>query len=132
MYSTMRFTNVGAPPTRIVMAVNLRAVDERRSTQPIEGANTVHIASDAAEVRFVVPLAGTIDTAEDLEIDLIHDSGRVDTRERWKVSRTANASALMLTVPASQIPDGDYTLSVRRRGAAGPDLAAHAFRVSRQ
>jgi hypothetical protein len=86
------------------------------------------LPADVTDVRLLVDIGPAASAADALEVTLGRDGGSVATAGRWRVSGTA----VVLTVPARELIDGeDYTLTVGR-GGQGVDLAARAFRVRRE
>ena len=117
----------GSAP-RVVVAVALAGDDQRGGAGAADDRRLV-IPADATDVRFSVALpAGAGDS---LEVVLERsEGGAVSTSGRWRLAD--DRTAVVVTVPAGEVPAGDYTLLVRRPASVDPDLAARSFRVSRE
>jgi hypothetical protein len=120
-----------ASETRLIVALQLSDRDDRRAASPTSRQRAVRIPAEATDIRIDLDIVPPIDAPRDIAVDLIRlGDGSVPTDGRWQL--VSAGRGLSLTVPSGELPEGDYTVTVRRRGGDGPDLAAHAFRVSRE
>jgi len=117
--------------TRTIFALQLSERDDRRAASPAGRQLDVRIPLEATDVRVDLDVVPAIDTPETVVVELSRlDGGSVVTDGRWQL--VSAGRVVSLTVPSGDVPAGDYILTVRRRTGDGPDLAAHAFRVSRE
>jgi hypothetical protein len=124
------------PP--MVVAVTLTAIGEKGppvdpAPSTAKGFDTVRLPRPASAVQLtveprVVPNGGAL--TADISSP---DNGTVLQLGAPTVSRSTNGTALTVTVPARDLPDGDYLLTVRRAAPAGSSevLSTQAFRVIR-
>jgi hypothetical protein len=120
-----------AAGTTLIVALQLSEGDDRRAGAPAGRRPVLRIPTGTTDVRIELDMDAGIETPEDVAAELSRlDGGSVAVDNRWQL--VAGGRVLRLTIPPGDLPDGDYTVTVRRRAGDGPDLAAHAFRVSRE
>ena len=114
---------------RVIIVFELTAEDAQRA--PTAGPRpALRVPADATDIRLDIAVTAPISAAGEVEVMLRRpEADAVATAGRLQLS---GPLVLTLSVPAGELVDGDYVLTVRRRAADGPDLAAHAFRVSRE
>lgn len=131
IYSTYSRLVSGGPATsgstsRVIVVAGL-AGDDQRGGAGTE--RTLVVPPDATDVRFSVALPPGAGQSLDVVLER-SEGGILTTAGRWQMSD--RGTTLTLTMPAGEVPAGDYTLIVRRPSSTDPDLAAHSFRVSRE
>lgn len=119
-------TASGSSP-RVIVVAGLAGDDQRGGGGGAE--RTLVVPPEATDVRFSVALPPGAGDALDVVLER-SEGGVLTTSGRWQLAD--RGAALTLTMPAGEVPAGDYTLIVRRPSSTDPDLAAHSFRVRRE
>jgi len=115
----------------LTLAVALTAVGERGG-QPARSFDVVRLSSDVATIQFQMSAAGPIVEAELVVAISANDRDVVREYTAPSVRWVHADQTLTITVPASDLPNGDYVLTVRRRSASDTDvLQRRAVRVTR-
>jgi hypothetical protein len=105
-----------------------------RGKETADGTNLVRIPRDADEAWLQFEMADP-GTAVGLEAILEPVGGTLVAKSHpARVARTATAALVTVTVAASDLPDGDYVLRLRRAATGGSRdiVATRAFRVTRE
>lgn len=116
----------------LTVSVTLTAVGQKGTDPAAKGYDDVRLPSGATTVAFVVapqtvPVGGRV-TAE----LVARDRPTVLELGSPTVDRATAQPRLIFTVPTSNLPDGDYVLTVRHEGdGETASIATQAFRVTR-
>lgn len=116
----------------LTVSFTLNAVGQKGTDPAAKGYDEVRLPSAATAVAFTVepqamPAGGRV-TAE----LVARDRPKVLQLGSPIVDRSAAQLRLIFTVPTSNLPDGDYVLSVRHQGDVdSTSIATQAFRVTR-
>jgi hypothetical protein len=118
---------------RLAVAFTLSPVGER-SQEATEGTNVVRIPREAAEVWLQFQIADPdASTGFDAVLESLERTHAATSRPA-RVERMATAALVTVRVAASDVPDGDYVLRLRRATVPSSAIldivATRAFRVT--